>query len=202
MLYTHNNTIHKQSIRTYMRSIRRMLTLQTQNIAAQLLTNKIMTIRYIYQSTHIAIFLPFDGEINTKLLINNLLLMKKKIYLPIIPLSDFQHLSFSRYTFATSLILNRFNIYEPQKNINSIVSIEKLDIIFIPLVAFDKYGNRLGMGKGFYDKTLKKHAEHQYTYKLIGLAYDFQKIPENLFPIEPWDIKIPEIITPHNHWHW
>lgn len=149
MLHTHNYAIHKQSIRTYIRSIRQALTLQEKNVAAQLLTNKTITIHYIRQSTHIAIFLPFDGEINTKLLIKNLLFMKKKIYLPIIPTSNIQHLSFSQYTLATSLTLNRFNIYEPQKNIHSFIKIEKLDIIFIPLVAFDKYGNRLGMGKRF-----------------------------------------------------
>lgn len=199
--YINNKTLQRQSIRTYIRTIRHALTLQEKHTAAQLITNKIIAINNIYQSKNVAIFLSFDGEIETKLLIKTLLLMKKNIYLPITPISNTQYLSFAKYTLSTPLIKNRFNIYEPQYNITSIISIEILDVMFIPLVAFDKNRNRLGMGSGFYDKTLKKYSKNKFSYIPIGLAYDFQKIPTTLLPIEPWDIKLPEIITPNNHWH-
>lgn len=198
----YDKKLQRKSIRSYVRSIRHTLTLHEQSVASQLLTNKIMAINHVHQSTHIAIFIPFDGEINTKLLIKTLLLMNKQIYLPIIPISNSQCLSFSKYTLSTTLIRNRLNIYEPQYNINSIIPIKTLDIMFIPLVAFDNNGNRLGMGSGFYDRTLQKYPRNQFYYSPIGLAYDFQKVPAALLPIEKWDIKLPEIITPYNHWKW
>ena len=69
---------------------------------------------------------------------------------------------------------------------------EDLDIIFIPLLAFDKNLNRVGMGKGYYDKTL--HGKK--AGKLVGLAYDFQEI-SNAFP-EDHDVAMNAIITSKN----
>lgn len=199
--YTCNKALQKQSIRKYIRSIRRNLTYQEQYIAAQLLTNKIITTNHIHRLMHIGIFISIDGEINTTLLIKTLLLMKKKIYLPIVPISNIQYLSFSKYTLSTPLVRNHLNTYEPQQNTTSTIPIKLLDIMFIPLVAFDKNGNRLGMGHGFYDRTLRKYPALLYSYIPIGLGYDFQEIPTQLLPTEKWDIKLPEIITPSTHWH-
>lgn len=198
---THKKITQRQAIRMYIRTIRHAVTPQEENVAAQLLTNKTININHIYQSKHIGIYFPFDGEINTNLLIKTLLVMKKHIYLPILPISNTQCLLFSEYTLSTPLKRNRFNIYEPL-NTDSFVSIKSLDIIFIPLVAFDEYGNRLGMGGGFYDRTLQKYPKYQFSYIPIGLAYDFQKIPKQFLPIEQWDIKLSEIITPYHHWRW
>ncbi|WP_159714407.1 5-formyltetrahydrofolate cyclo-ligase [Blochmannia endosymbiont of Camponotus nipponensis] len=197
-MYINDKTTYKKSIRTYIRTIRRTLTFQEQHTAAQLITNKIMTINHMYRSTHIAAFVSFDGEISTNLLIRTLLFMHKHIYLPIIPSLKSDYLLFSEYTFSTPLIYNHLNIYEPKWNTDSIVPIEKLDIIFVPLVAFDTHRHRLGMGGGFYDRTLKNW-KHQNNYVPIGLAYNFQKIPTQLFPVETWDITLPEIITPSYH---
>lgn len=194
-MYICHNKLYKKSIREYMRIVRRSLTFQEQHTAAQLITNKLMTMDYIHKSKHIAIFIAFDGEIRTSLLIRTLLCMHKKIYLPVLPNAKGECLLFLRYTFSTPLIYNRLNIYEPVWNINSIIPIEKLNIIFVPLVAFDNYGNRLGMGGGFYDRTLKNW-KNQSNYVPIGLAYDFQRIPTQLLPMEKWDLTLPEIITP------
>lgn len=199
MKYICNQTLQKKIIRKYIRTVRRSLTLQEQYIATQLLTNQILATNHIYQSTHIAIFISFDGEINTIPLIKVLLSMKKKIYLPTISNIKSQHLLFYKYTLSIPLVHNHLQIYEPQKNNSFSISTEILDIIFVPLIAFDKYGNRLGMGSGLYDKTLQ-YLKKKSSFVSIGLAYDFQKISSQLFPIEPWDIKLSEIITPSHYW--
>lgn len=189
---------YRKCLRMYIRTIRKTLTFPEKYTAAQLITNKIMTTNHMLRSMRIAIFVAFDGEINTTLLIKALLLMGKQIYLPILPNSKFKCLLFARYTFSTPLICNYLNIYEPKWNDSSIIPIEKLDIIFVPLVAFDTGGNRLGMGGGFYDRTLKNW-KYQSNYIPVGLAYDFQRIPTRLLPTETWDITLPEIITPSYH---
>ncbi|URJ32632.1 5-formyltetrahydrofolate cyclo-ligase [Blochmannia endosymbiont of Camponotus sp.] len=197
-MYVDDKKLYRKFLRMYLRSIRRTLTFQEQYTAAQLITNKIMTITHIHKSTRIAVFIDFDGEINTTLLIRSLLLMHKQIYLPILPDSGSKCLLFAQYTFSTPLICNHLNIYEPKWNISSVIPIEKIDVIFVPLVAFDTSGNRLGMGGGFYDRTLQNW-KHQSNYIPIGLAHDFQRIPTQLLPIETWDITLPEIITPSYH---
>jgi 5-formyltetrahydrofolate cyclo-ligase len=64
-------------------------------------------------------------------------------------------------------------------------------------VAFDETGARLGMGGGFYDRTLT-HWQKINTYP-IGIAHDCQRVES--VPIESWDIPLPEIITPNNHYN-
>ncbi|WHL24859.1 MAG: 5-formyltetrahydrofolate cyclo-ligase [Candidatus Blochmannia vicinus] len=194
-MYIFNKKLYKKSIREYIRIVRRSLTFKEQYTAAQLLTNKIMTMDCVHESKRIAVFIDCDGEIRTSLLIRTLLCMNKQIYLPVLPCSEEKGLLFLQYTFSTPLIYNRLNIYEPEWNVNSVISIEKLNVIFVPLVAFDNYGNRLGMGGGFYDRTLKNW-KYQSNYIPIGLAYDFQRIPTQLLPMEKWDLTLPEIVTP------
>ena len=70
---------------------------------------------------------------------------------------------------------------------------QQLDIIFTPLVAFDDSGNRLGMGGGFYDRTLAGLANKINNTAIIGLAYDQQQVDQ--LPLEAWDIPLPRIIT-------
>lgn len=189
---------NKEIIRKYMRSLRLSLTYSEQYIAAQLITNKILTLNCIQQSKKIGIFISIDGEIRTDLLIKILLSMNKHIYLPKLPVnsSKFQCLSFIQYTLSTSLIRNHLKAYEPKKYNQTIFSIEKLDIIFVPLVAFDKFGNRLGMGGGFYDATLQHYQHCNLNFPVIGLGYDFQKVPEQFLFTEEWDVKLCKIITP------
>ncbi|ADV33657.1 5-formyltetrahydrofolate cyclo-ligase [Candidatus Blochmanniella vafra str. BVAF] len=192
---------NKKKIRKYIRSLRQSLTFSEQYVAAQLITNKIINLHYVDQAKNIAIFISTDGEVSTNLLIKTLLLMNKSIYLPILPniyTQSIQYLSFVKYTLSTPLVRNRFNIYEPKYNNNNIhiIPMELLDILFIPLVAFDQNKNRLGMGGGFYDKTLQHWEKKIKNCICIGLAYNFQKIPNHLLPIEQWDIKLSNIITP------
>ncbi len=79
----------------------------------------------------------------------------------------------------------------------------QLDIIFTPLVAFDATGQRLGMGGGFYDRTLQDweiaYAQQRGPYP-IGLAHDCQRV--DVLPVQDWDVPLPEIITPSTHYLW
>eukprot|EP00487_Bulimina_marginata_P005672 TRINITY_DN23975_c0_g1_i1.p1 TRINITY_DN23975_c0_g1~~TRINITY_DN23975_c0_g1_i1.p1 ORF type:complete len:119 (-),score=11.69 TRINITY_DN23975_c0_g1_i1:63-419(-) len=90
---------------------------------------------------------------------------------------------------------NRYGIFEPKLNCSQICPIEQLDILFTPLVAFDVQGNRLGMGGGFYDRTLAKYYQEQWQKPIvIGLAHECQKVDH--VPTEAWDIPLKWIATP------
>lgn len=189
----------KAILRKYIRTLRRSVYLTKQYKSAYLITNNVLNLKHIYQAKNIAIFISSNNEIRTNLLINVLLSMKKHVYLPMLPSCSYKspYLLFARYTFSTSLIRNYLNTYEPKKNNTlSILPIEMLDIIFVPLVAFDQNGNRLGMGGGFYDKILQYHQNYHINCTSIGLGYDFQKVPQNFLPTEKWDMKLDITVTP------
>ena len=70
-----------------------------------------------------------------------------------------------------------------------------LDLVLMPLVAFDKAGNRLGMGKGYYDRSLKilNHRKAWRRPRLTGIAYEFQRVDK--IDNEPWDIPLQFALT-------
>ncbi|WMY94838.1 MAG: 5-formyltetrahydrofolate cyclo-ligase [Arsenophonus sp.] len=188
--------IKKNIIRENIRKKRQELTNSERNNAAYAITKFVLNQKKILSADHIGLFLSFDGEINTKFLIKNLWNHKKKIYLPFLNFYH-QEIVFIKYSPNTLLKKNYFNIYEPLVNTKHIIPIKNIDIIFAPLVAFDKQGNRLGMGGGYYDRLLKKLNKNTH---IIGLAYNFQLV--NKIPTEPWDISLPEIITESKQWNW
>lgn len=83
---------------------------------------------------------------------------------------------------------NRFGIEEPINASN--IAIQRLSTIFVPLVGYDKDCNRIGMGKGFYDKALSKAAAGT---RLIGIAHSCQEV-DQLEP-QPWDIPLDAVVT-------
>ena len=101
-------------------------------------------------------------------------------------------LEFAPFQVDSPLTNNRFDISEPSTSTR--VDLNELDIIFLPCVCFDSKGKRIGMGGGFYDKTLDQLSINQKP-KVILLAYDFQEV-ESCFP-ESHDIKADACITPN-----
>ena len=88
------------------------------------------------------------------------------------------------------MIDNRYGIAEPDND--EIIEAVALDAIFLPLTAFDQHGHRLGMGGGYYDRTLSEFDHDRLN--LIGLAYDFQELPN--CPVEAFDQSLQMILTP------
>jgi 5-formyltetrahydrofolate cyclo-ligase len=93
---------------------------------------------------------------------------------------------------AADLSPGRFNVLEPQKGCPS-VPLNQLDLVFVPGVAFDFTGRRLGRGKGFYDRLLAEFRGHK-----CGVAFDAQIVAA--VPEEPHDVRVDSILTPAG-WH-
>lgn len=185
----------KQAIRQQVRERRNTLTSQEQKHAAQQLVTSINALECLPHSAKIGLYLSFDGELNTHPVIEALWEKHKQVFVPVLHPFRQGYLVFVEYTPNTPMLSNQFNIREPQLTCQHICPLSELDILFMPLVAFDALGNRLGMGGGFYDRTLSvHHQESRQKPSLIGLAHDCQKFDK--LPIEPWDIKINKIITP------
>ena len=151
------------------------------------------SIEGLYRSKKIALYLPVNREISTNSLISYFLQDGSKCFLPIIAQDkENKILEFAPFAADSPLTNNRFDISEPTTSTR--VDINELDIIFLPCVCFDSKGNRIGMGGGFYDKTLDQLSSNQKP-QLILLAYDFQKV-QCCFP-ENHDVKADACLTPN-----
>jgi len=195
-----NRDIIRQEVRTK----RQQLNSQKQQEQAELLCKTLIAQINLEHVKHIAIYLANDGELNTKPFIYWCWQNKISVYLPVIHPFSQGNLLFLKYTKASVMIKNKYGILEPKLDVINIVSVNNIDIIFTPLVAFDQTGNRLGMGGGFYDRTLatwfREYQQNKQTKPMpIGLAHDCQKV--KAIPIENWDIPLPKIITPSTIYH-
>ena len=146
-------------------------------------------------SRRIAAYLPADGEVETRTLIERAWDMGKQLYLPVlIPFLD-NRLWFARYDADTRLVVNRYGIAEPERVHRRRLPAQALDLVLTPLVGFDDQGNRLGMGGGFYDRSFAflRSRKHWHKPRLVGLAYEFQHLPK--LPAQPWDVPLTAVAT-------
>jgi 5-formyltetrahydrofolate cyclo-ligase len=114
----------------------------------------------------------------------------------VIPRTDFKNLLMENVQYdhkSTTLGLNKFDIPEPIHG--KIISAEEIDFVFVPLLAFDKKGNRVGYGKGFYDRFL---TNCRPDVKKVGLSY-FDPV-EEIYDLNKFDIKIDACICPDKIW--
>lgn len=181
-------------IRQLKRAQRRALSAAVQHKHSQALWQNIIKEKSYHNSKHIACYLANDNEIDPSLLIEHAWMSTKKVYLPILsPLKN--KLYFAPYEANSTLQINRFNIPEPVCHPSKWKTASQLDLLLLPLVAFDTNGNRIGMGGGFYDRTLAYLQHRRYWKKpvLVGLAHEVQKAePLNM---QSWDIPLNYIIT-------
>lgn len=185
-----SKNISKTSLRLYYRELRRLIPSTEKIISSQAL-RKIFIQHFDVSQKNIAVYLAQDGELDLKYLIEKLWENKANIYLPVIDCVT-QQLQFAHYSSATIMKKNQYKIDEPA-DIRSFIAPEKLDIVLMPLVAFDKNGTRLGMGKGFYDKAFEFCRASQHKPKLIGVAYSCQYCDK--LPVEIWDVPLDGILT-------
>jgi 5-formyltetrahydrofolate cyclo-ligase len=147
------------------------------------------------RARRIAFYLTYGGEIDPQPALELATALGKTCYLPVLHPLGHNRLYFVRHDAGEPLILNRFGIPEPR--LRRPTPIWSLDLIFVPLVAFDAAGNRLGQGAGFYDRSLAcLRGRPAKRPLLIGLAHGFQQVPQ-LHPTS-WDVPLHGVATEHS----
>ena len=153
-------------------------------------------LRLLRPGRKIALYLPLPEEIDTTPLLRRARRRGCRLYLPRIV--DARR---SRMVFVDGngpLHVGRWGIHEPA--VIRRVGTRELGVIFLPLVGFDADGNRMGMGKGFYDRALSFRIRHPANRRplLVGLAYSFQQV-ESL-PVRAHDVPLDMLITERGVW--
>lgn len=139
------------------------------------------------------VYLPIGSEFDVLPLANQALWMRKQVFVPVLPLRPAKPLRFVQLKKRQQLSRNRHGIVEPLSPQR--IGARQLDVLLIPLVAFDYRGVRLGMGGGYYDATLAylKSRRRLRRPRLIGIAYACQQAPA--LPADAWDVRLDSVLT-------
>ncbi len=184
----------RTQLRSLLRQRRRQLTAQQQAAAAQAICSTLTLHPAITQATTIAYYLNFDGEVDLSPFADWCQQQNKQLCLPVLDPNNPGHLLFVLHSEETVMQANVFGIPEPALTDNTILNIDQLDVILLPLVGFDHKANRLGMGGGFYDRTLAQwHQQRHPQTALIGIAHHCQEVEK--LPIMPWDVPLDQVVT-------
>ena len=135
----------------------------------------------------LALYYPSNYEVNVLSLFKIIKKIKIKTLLPVIKSNN--QMNFVEWKYLDPLVVNKFGMLEPGLS-NKIIS---PNFMLVPLLAFDNKNNRLGYGKGFYDRFLNKFLKIKKKITTIGVAFSFQKY--NKLPVSNLDIKLDYILT-------
>lgn len=187
-----------KEIRNIIKEKRSQLSEKELRLTSKAITERIRSFKFPKELTKIGIYYAVNNEVDVHPLCKILWQESKRVYLPIV---EEKKLLFGEYRNTSNLKNNRFKIPEPIVGLESQISAFELDLIFMPLVAFDPMGNRIGMGGGFYDRTLDNKQLDNDLKKpiLVGVAYEFQK--QNQIQPNSWDIPLDMIFTESKIYH-
>lgn len=149
---------------------------------------RVMTWSVFQAATCVAIYVSVRKEVDTHRLIDLALEMGKQVCVPLTQRKGV--MVFQEISSFDALQPARFGLLEPAYDAAQIVIPEDLDLVIVPGIAFDKSGNRLGFGGGYYDRYLA-HCEAIR----VGLAYGFQVVDD--IPIEEHDVCVDWLVTEH-----
>lgn len=182
--------LSKSDLRKTIRTQRKQLSSGVIASASQIISEKISQQPAFLKAKKIALYISHENEVDISVIINRARELNKTVYLPVI--SDKNELEFYLINSNTKYVKNKFGIDEPVIANQSPVSPAELDLMLIPLVAFDTKGNRLGRGAGYYDRALQCTKNNSRPV-LIGVAYAFQRV-DQIIP-EEWDVKMDYVIS-------
>ncbi|PIB58197.1 5-formyltetrahydrofolate cyclo-ligase [Pseudomonas sp. 2822-17] len=187
--------LSRPQLRRMLRTARRALTPSEQRQAAHGLYRQLAQHPLFRRAKHISLYLPTDGEIDPRLLLRAAQRRGKATYLPVLSAWPRTKMVFQRVKPGEKLLPNRFRILEPRVNAKRQRKVWALDLVLLPLVGFDDAGGRLGMGGGFYDRSLAYLARRQNWRKptLLGLAHECQKVDR--LAQASWDVPLAGTVT-------
>jgi 5-formyltetrahydrofolate cyclo-ligase len=181
--------MQKKELRSKYKVLRTQLTENELEEMSMAIANKLLTLP-IWEKTYFHIFLPIaeQNEVDTELILHLLSGKDKEI---IISKSDFETRNMTHFllTDNTKIKKNIYNIPEPVDGIE--VPSTKIDVVFVPLLAFDKQGHRVGYGKGFYDKFLS-----ECKPGVIKIGLSFFEAENEITDAHEADVKIDYCVSP------
>ncbi len=180
----------KQEIRQKILSLRNNLSFDNASLNSELIKNRLFQVPELKNAEWVMLYLSFNNEVQTDQIVKELLVCRKKLLVPVIVKESKSLIACQIFNFEKDLKRGCFGINEPVESLKIPVDPKKIDLIIVPGIAFDVNGNRIGFGKGYYDRFLKKVDRKTIS---IALAYDFQILPT--VPSQDNDVPVNIVVS-------
>ncbi len=185
-----NITAAKAALRSRMISMRRSLSESAYTTMSNAVAGFVLGLPEIISAHHINLYLPIRShtEVATDAILDGLSAMHKQLSVPVIRDGMLHAAAFCK---GDPVLPATYGQPEPEHVV--IIDETELDVILLPLLAFDPQGYRLGFGKGFYDLFLHRLSQKGIYPCRIGLAYSFQMVDS--VPLDPWDQPLDLVVN-------
>jgi len=180
---------NRPALRAHYRSLRQRLEADSRSRKTLLIAQQLQALPVLTACQSIAAYIASPEEASIEAFFDIAWQRDQSIFLPCIDTAQ-RLMTFARHQPNSSLITNRFGLLEPEDR-DHIAGAADLDCALVPLVAFDQYGSRLGMGGGYYDRFFADPAQRP---TLIGIAFSEQQTTAPL-PRENWDVPLDIVVT-------
>jgi len=177
-----------------MRAARGAQPAHAQRTGSQRVCARLARTHWFRRSRTLSAYWSVGGEIDLRPLLDLALRLGKRVYLPIVDAAQ-RRLRFARYSAGDVLQVSGYGLSEPRGRSDQLIEPRRLDLVLLPLVAFDGLGTRLGMGGGYYDRTfagLRATAAWRRPH-LVGVAFELQHVAT--LERAAWDVPIDAVVT-------
>lgn len=180
-----------RALRRELRARRRAVPPSERRRAARRLASQVERAGWLSDRRRIALFLSMPEEMDTGPLLDRARRRGCRIHLPRV--TDYRRNRMLFFPYGAGLVRGQYGILEPRAGIP--VKATQLDVVLMPLVGFDRRGNRIGMGKGYYDRALAFRRGRTRTRQplLVGLAFECQRV--DALPVQPHDVALDRLVT-------
>jgi 5-formyltetrahydrofolate cyclo-ligase len=180
----------KASLRRHFRDRRRVIDAQQRAVFDQCIRQHLAQAMATRPLREVSAFMAFDGEPDLAPLLQQWHAAGTRLVLPVVPADRERGLSLLRWEPGAGMSSNHLGIREPQTGAQR--QLADLDLLLMPLVAYDEQGNRLGMGAGYYDRLLASSTSSECPLR-VGVAYACQRAEQ--LPRDAWDIPLHAVVT-------
>ncbi|MDD5390332.1 MAG: 5-formyltetrahydrofolate cyclo-ligase [Gallionellaceae bacterium] len=185
----------KAALRRQLRARRQSIATSPRRAASTAVVRLALRYRLLAKGRRVGIYMPAKSEIDVRPLLDRARAMQARCFLPIVPGRGHKRMWFSQLGEHPAWVLNRYGIPEYRHPTAKRVRVQRLDLLFLPLLGFDSRGFRLGMGGGYYDASLAnlKRFRRWRRPRIIGVAFSVQEVDR--VPNDPWDIPLDAVLT-------
>ena len=157
---------------------------------SQEITDQVLHLHEYVRARGIACYVNKDTEVDTRVLIRTALGQGKRVLVPVVKKGDVELFFSEIKDLGKELAPGTFGILEPKPEFVRPVSLDEVDVILVPGIVWDREGYRLGWGRGYFDRAIKKRPQH---VRSAGLAFNLQLISR--VPRDQFDVPVDMVVT-------
>jgi 5-formyltetrahydrofolate cyclo-ligase len=182
--------VEKEQFRRYILRLRDRQSLRDIESKSLEILDQVSHIHEYVRARGIACYVSKDSEVDTRPLIRSALDSNKRVLVPVVKKGDIDLFFSEIKDLGKELVPGSFNISEPRPEFLRPTSLDTVDILFVPGIAWDKEGYRLGWGRGYFDRVLKVLPGH---VRSIGLSFNLQFVSR--VPRDQFDVPVNMVVT-------